>query len=175
MTRAGNSKGATAERRKAFIQAYLGNGHNATQAAIRAGYSAKTAYSSGQRLLRSVEVSQELAVAAKELAKLTGLDAARTLKEVNRISMSDVRKIFREDGSVKSVAEMDDDTGAAIASVEVEEIEDESGVIKRITKVKFWDKNAALDKAMRHLGLFEKDNSQTLAPLSIKIELVGPA
>ena len=39
----------------AFVQQYLVD-KNATQAAIRAGYSAKTASSAGERLLRNVEV-----------------------------------------------------------------------------------------------------------------------
>lgn len=43
-----------------FITEYLKNGNNATQAAISAGYSEKTAYSQGSRLLKSVEVQQYL-------------------------------------------------------------------------------------------------------------------
>jgi len=43
-----------------FCQEYLANGYNATQAAIKAGYSKKTAYSIGQRLLKHVEVKAEL-------------------------------------------------------------------------------------------------------------------
>ncbi len=46
-----------------FAEEYVVD-HNATQAAIRAGYSPKTAYSQGQRLLKNVEVAE--AVRAKE-------------------------------------------------------------------------------------------------------------
>jgi Terminase small subunit len=49
--KAGNGQAAAAARRGVFVQAYMANGHNATQAAITAGFSAKTAYSQGQRLL----------------------------------------------------------------------------------------------------------------------------
>lgn len=61
-----------------FVTEYIKNGGNATQAAISAGYSEKTAYSSGGRLLKSVEVQQYL---------------NKTEQNLNR----DLRQIFVED------------------------------------------------------------------------------
>jgi hypothetical protein len=61
-----------------FVSEYIKNGNNATQAAIAAGYSEKTAYSSGSRLLKSVEVQQYL---------------NKTEQNLNR----DLRTIFTED------------------------------------------------------------------------------
>lgn len=61
-----------------FVNEYLKNGNNATQAAISAGYSEKTAYSQGSRLLKSVEVQQYL---------------NKTEQNLNR----DLRQIFAED------------------------------------------------------------------------------
>lgn len=61
-----------------FVTEYLKNGNNATQAAIAAGYSEKTAYSQGSRLLKSVEVQQYL---------------NKTEQNLNR----DLRQIFAED------------------------------------------------------------------------------
>ncbi|OAS19339.1 terminase small subunit [Paenibacillus oryzisoli] len=61
-----------------FVTEYLKNGNNATQAAIAAGYSEKTAYSQGSRLLKSVEVQQYL---------------NKTEQKLNR----DLRQIFAED------------------------------------------------------------------------------
>lgn len=49
-------KGKLTQKRKAFADEYIKNGGNATQAAISAEYSSKTAYSQGQRLLKNVEV-----------------------------------------------------------------------------------------------------------------------
>ena len=51
--------GLTAQQRS-FVAEYLKD-NNATQAAIRAGYSKKTAYSIGQRLLKKVEIAQAIA------------------------------------------------------------------------------------------------------------------
>lgn len=61
-----------------FVNEYIKSGGNATQAAIAAGYSEKTAYSQGSRLLKSVEVQQYL---------------NKTEQNLNR----DLRQIFAED------------------------------------------------------------------------------
>jgi phage terminase small subunit len=61
-----------------FVTEYIKNGNNATQAAIAAGYSEKTAYSQGSRLLKAVEVQQYL---------------NKTIQNLNR----DLRQIFSED------------------------------------------------------------------------------
>lgn len=171
LDRAGTAQRSVAERRQAFVHAYMANRHNATQAAITAGYSPKTAYSQGQRLLKAVEKSGELAAAAREASFAPGLTTERTLLELKRIALSDIRGVFNPDGSIKSLAEMDEDTSAAIASIEV--VTRGEGDKKRVTtKVKLWDKISALDQVMRHLGLFEPDNKQG-NPLKIDIELIG--
>lgn len=68
------------------------------------------------------------------------------------MAFCDPRKLVGEDGRMKQLHELDDDTAAAIASVEV----DNDGNIK----YKFWDKNSAIDKAAKVQGLYEKDNDQ---------------
>ena len=55
------------------------------------------------------------------------------------------------------------DLRATIASIE---FDPETGAVK---KLRFWDKNAALDKAMRHLALFDRDNSQRMPNLAIQV------
>ena len=103
-----------------FVQAYMANGHNATQAAIAAGYSARTAYSQGQRLLKHVETRRQLAEAARALAKKVELDTDRTLREVARIAYSDPRRLFREDGTLIPMHELPEDVSAAVASCDAE-------------------------------------------------------
>lgn len=175
---AGNSRAAAAQRRQRFIDAYLSNGHNATQAAITAGFSPKTACAQGQRLLRKVEVSGEIARAAKQAAVTAGLERERTLEEITHISCFDPRKLFNADGTLKSPDEWDVETASAVASFETVEKVSGQGAERapkaRISKVKLWDKNAALDKAMKHLGLYESDNAQRGPNLAVQIVLVGP-
>ena len=162
--RPGGGKAAAAARRETFINAYMSNGHNATQAAITARYSPKTAHSAGQRLLKHVEVSGRLTERARDVGAAADLEAKQELREAGRLSRSDMRRIFRSDGTLKAPAEWDDDTAAAIASIEVIEQFEGTGDDRKLSgylkKVRLWDKNSALDKTIRHLGLYEKDNKQ---------------
>ena len=62
--------------------------------------------------------------------------------------------------------ELDDDRAAMISAIEV----DADG---RLTRIRLWDKNAALEKAMKHLGLYNRDNTQRSENLSLQVLLVG--
>ena len=88
---------------------------NATQAAIRAGYSAKTAKSQGQRLLTNADVS--FAIAAKQARRFAKVEitADRVLAEMASIAFHDVGKLLNDDGTMKPIGEIDDDARAAIA------------------------------------------------------------
>jgi phage terminase small subunit len=74
------------------------------------------------------------------------------------------------------VHELDDETAAAIASVEVREEFEGQGEGRKLVgytkKIRFWDKPAAINMAMKHLGLFERDNSQRRENLAIQVVLV---
>jgi phage terminase small subunit len=162
-----------------FVDEYLVD-LNATQAAIRAGYSAKTADAIGRENLGKPLVAAAVAARKKERAERTRITADRVLLELARIAFFDVRRLFREDGSMKAPHELDDDAAAALASLEVvEEFDDRpaeteqepqahGGSLKRsrrtlvgyTRKVKVFDKSPALTNAMRHLGMFEQDNNQ---------------
>lgn len=67
-------------KQQAFVNEYLID-LNATQAAIRAGYSEATAYSQGQRLLKNVEVAEAVSGAKTERAEQCGIDALWVLQE----------------------------------------------------------------------------------------------
>src|SRR5258708_36060400 len=165
--KAGTSKAAAAVRRKAFAQAYIANGRNGTEAAITAGFSPKGAHVAAIRLLRDVTVSAQIDELTDKYSAAAGLTVERTLREVARLSYFDARELYREDGRLKAIHELDADTRAAIASIEM----DETG---RPTKIKLWDKNAALEKACKHLGLFDKDNSQQRERLVLSVEMAKP-
>ena len=68
-----------------FVEEYLID-LNATQAAIRAGYSQRTAYSQGQRLLKHVEVAAVIERASAELSERTGFAAEDTVHAIGRIA-----------------------------------------------------------------------------------------
>ena len=114
--KAGTSKESAEHRMALFVEAYIANSGNATDAAIEAGYSAKTAYSAGPRLLKNVEVSAEIGKRRAEVLQQCMLTTERTLQQVARLSFFDIRKLYRDDGTLKKPIEWDDDTAAAVAS-----------------------------------------------------------
>lgn len=150
---------------------------NATQAAIRAGYSAKTAASQGERLLRNVEIQAEIAKARKAREERTAVSSDRVLLEAARLALFDPRKLFNDDGSPKGIHELDDDTAAAVAGIEVLEQFEGSGrdrvFVGYMKKYRIADKNSALEKLFRHHGLYERDNEQKTDPLTSLLHAIA--
>lgn len=109
----------------------------------------------------SARVDELRALVVKELV----IDKAALLQEAARLTFSDPRGIIHPDGRVKLPNELDEATARSVASFKI----DEYGRIE----YKFWDKNAAMEKLFKHLGLYEKDNEQQKPTVFTKIELVG--
>lgn len=162
-----------------FVVEYLRD-FNATQAALRAGYSPKTARQQGARLLSHVDIQraiapkqQEAVAAHAEAINRMELTVDRTKLEIARIAYFDPRKLFGQDGRPLSITELDDDTAAVIAGLEVLEEYEGSGedriLVGHVKKWKLADKNAALDKASKILGIYEKDNDQKKPDLATQL------
>jgi phage terminase small subunit len=139
-----------------FVAEYIAN-PNASEAARRAGYSDKTAYSIGQRLLKNVEIATAIDAGLQQIKGRIALTVERTLEEIARVAYADPRKLFDEAGNLLPIHQLDDITAATIASVEVSterDRDDESSTLTTTTKIKSWDKMRALDMAGRYYGLF---------------------
>jgi len=159
-----------------FVDEYLVD-MNSTQAAIRAGYSAKTAHAQGSRLLRDALVQDAIAAGMAARSKRTQITQDMVLEELAKLAFSDPREFFREDGTLKHPQELSDRAAAALAQFEVrEEFDNEDpdevqeqqphgGTLQRkyggrkrlagyTTKVKWADKRAALVDIGKHLGMF---------------------
>lgn len=77
-----------------FVDEYLID-LNATQAAIRAGFSEKTAYSQGQRLLKNVEVQAAIAARQAERANRTEITQDRVLAELWKMATADPNELIQ--------------------------------------------------------------------------------
>jgi phage terminase small subunit len=141
-------------RQERFVEEYLVD-LNAKQAAIRAGYSPRTAEVQGSRLLSHVKVQRALTARMAARSQRTEVAADRTLLEIARVGFSDLRRIFHEDGRLKHPHEWDDDTAASIASVEVVTRNLGDGMVEYVRKIKLWDKGKALEQLCKHLGLYQ--------------------
>ncbi|OJF92075.1 terminase [Rhizobium sp. 58] len=91
-------------KQRLFVAEYLKD-LNATQAAIRAGYSEKTAYAQGARLLTNAEIAAAIDHAKIERSEKTKIDANWVLDRLALEAEADIADIYYEDGAVKPVHE----------------------------------------------------------------------
>jgi len=136
---------AATERRLLFAREYLID-FNATQAAIRAGYSPKSATAQASLLLTKSDVQAAIADGqAKRVAKIE-IRADTVLRELARLALADIAQAFDEEGALRPIRDMPEDVRRAISSYEV----DADGKVK----VKFWSKPQTLESLGKHLRLF---------------------
>lgn len=165
------------KKQKMFVKEYLID-LNATQAAIRAGYSKHTAEVIGFENLRKPDIAAAIEAEMEARSKRTEITQDRVLKEYARLAFFDPRKFFDETGEIRAIVDLDDDTAACVAGMDVltKYSKDRDGDVtpETIKKIKLADKKGALDSVARHLGMFEKDNLQNKVDITkIEIELIG--
>lgn len=147
---------ALTAKQEAFVREYLID-LNATQAAIRAGYSAKTANEQGSRLLANVSVSAALTAAKMARSEKTTIDAAYVLSRLAEIDRMDVLDIMRDDMSLKPVSEWPKVWRQYLSGVDVAEIYEGSGDDRVMTgllkKIKWPDKVKNLELLGKHVDV----------------------
>ena len=137
------------KKQKLFIEEYLID-LNATQAAIRAGYSPETAGSIGNENLKKPEIRARIEKAMADRSKRTGVNADRVVMELAKIAfVNAVDVIDAQTATIKETA-LPEDT-AAIQSVKVKTF-GEDGLEREI---KMMDKLKALELLGKHLGMFK--------------------
>lgn len=140
-------------KQQAFCNHYLLTG-NGLQSAIAAGYSENGASVAANRLLNNATVASWLRSQQLQVAANVGVTRERVLAEYAKIAFVDLRKAYGEDGQLKPIDELDDETAGALAGIESEEAFDYlTGALKGTTKkIKVWDKRAALDSICKMEG-----------------------
>jgi phage terminase small subunit len=155
-------------KQKRFVEEYLID-LNAIQAAIRAGYTEKGAHTTSWRMITNPSIAKEIQRAMKERSERTAITQDRVIQEIARIGFSDPRRLFDATGEMRSIQDLDDDTAAAIAGIDVSVSND--GILTK--KIKLWDKNSALEKLAKHLQLFtEKVGLEVSKPINVNVS--GP-
>lgn len=143
-----------------FVDEYMVD-FNATQAAIRAGYKAKTAHVIGAENLRKPKIAEEIARRQKDLQRRTEISQDRVIKELARIAFADASDYAcietymyeNKDGTLsplqvvspKDTGALSDDQRAAIAGIK----QGANGI-----EIKLHDKIKALELLGRHIGMF---------------------
>lgn len=152
------------EKQKRFCEEYLID-LNATQAAIRAGYSSKTANVIGSENLAKPNIRAHIDKAMAERSKRTGVTADRVVRELARIAFVNAPDVIdMDDATIRENANIDDT--AVIASVKVKKIPTEEGMgIER--EIKLADKLKALELLMKHTGML-KDKVELSGEINTK-------
>jgi hypothetical protein len=153
---AGSTSKAAADREDLFIAAYMGNGFNRSAAARAAGFSEKTSKEKGSEMFRRCEDRIDALVKAKVAAlHLKGDEVLRDLADDFR---ADRRGLYRRDGTLKAPHELTAEQMRLVDSLEVDEVSTADGKVRvRTVKVRLGKHIATREQAMRHLGLFPRD------------------
>jgi phage terminase small subunit len=145
---------ALTDKQRRFVDEYLID-LNATQAAIRAGYSAKTAQIIGFENLSKPIIAAALQLRMKAREARTEITQDRVLQEYAKLAFLDPRRFYDEAGTLIPVNLLPADVAAALVGVDITESYDKEGKSAITTKkIKFIDKKGALDSVARHLGMF---------------------
>lgn len=175
-------------KQKRFCDEYLID-LNATQAAIRAGYSPKTAEQTASRLLRNVKVQEYIAKRQKELSRSTEITQERVIKELALIAFSNatdyarvVEKKMKIEVNGVLVDALDEDGNPimyrTVEPVLTEELTDDQKRVLAVIKkgrdgleVRPCSKEKALELLGRHLGMFkDKVELDTDMELNITVD-----
>jgi len=155
------------DKQQRFVDEYLID-LNATQAAIRAGYSVKTANEQGSQNLAKLSIQTAIAEKMAERSKRTGVNQDRVVLELAKIAFVKMTDIVDNQGRIKSSAS--DDDLSCIESMKYKESESDTGsMVER--EVKISPKLKALELLGKHLGMWnDKVNINVAVPIVISGE-----
>lgn len=140
------------EKQKRFCEEYLID-LNATQAAIRAGYSEETARQIGSENLSKPYIEARIQALKEERSKRTEITADNVLKELAKLAFSNPSNLYDENGDLKPIHELDYDVAASIQEIQQDQLGSEDAPVFR-RKYKTADKKSSLELLGKHLKLF---------------------
>jgi len=158
-----------------FVDEYLID-LNATQAAIRAGYSKKTAGQIGGQNLKKLQIATAIKQRQEERAEWAGATADDVYRELQLLgfsNMADYVTIGSDGDPYIDLSSLTRDQAAAISEVTVEDFVDGRGEdARKVRRVKFKlaDKRGALIEMGKHLGVAERHEHNLTGSLNITHE-----
>lgn len=166
-------------KQRVFVAEYLKD-LNATQAAIRAGYSRKSAALTGSENLRKPYIAALVKEAMDARAERTRVDQDKVVKELAKLGFSDWRELGSWDETsmtLKASNEITDEAAACVKDVShttERRFQGDQVIENTQTKLGLHDKKGSLELLGRHLGMF-KDNLSISSdrPLEIRVRGLG--
>jgi phage terminase small subunit len=146
-----------------FVNYYLSDANrNGTQAAIRAGYSEKTAKTIAKENITKPHIQKYIQYKNGEILEAIGIEQIRIAQEYAKLAFSDITDFMEGDYNLKDLDSLDKRKTPVIAHAKVQEKEyikeDGSSTIIRTKEIKLHDKLKALDKLAEMAGLTRKED-----------------
>lgn len=175
---------ALTAKQQRFVEEYLID-LNATQAAIRAGYSEKTARQIGEQNLSKLDIAKAIQSGKAERLKRTAINADYVLNRLVEIDQMDVADILQADGSLKAIQDWPKVWRQYIAGMDLAEMfegrGDEREMVGILKKIKWPDKLKNLELLGKHIDVsaFKENHDHrsgdgSMTPQPTRIELVAP-
>lgn len=152
---------ALTPKQEKFAQVYVETG-NASEAYRQAygvqKWADKSVWEAASKLLANAKVAPRInELRARQLEK-HDVTIKHVVSEYRKLAFLDIRKAFDPEGNLRPIQDLDDDTAAAIAGLEFEEVFERDGATRnhvgRIHKLKLSDKIRALDSLAKYLKMF---------------------
>lgn len=144
---------ALSNRHQKFVDEYLVD-LNATQAAIRAGFSARTARKQAYQLINRPDVQAAITEAQASRSERTRIDADWVLRRLADEADADLADLYDESGALKPVKDWPPIwRKGLVAGVEVEELRSEGEAIGVVRKVKLSDRIKRVELIGKHVGV----------------------
>lgn len=138
------------DKQEMFCREYLVD-LNATQAAIRAGYSDKTARSQANRMLTNVDIEKRIQELKSERGERLEIDADYILQRLVEIDQMDVADILLSNGEIKPIKDWPKVWRITLSGIDVTEMAgDAAGLLK---KIKWPDKVKNLELLGKHISV----------------------
>lgn len=158
-----------------FIANYLRlrNGTSAYMESTDKKITRQVAAASANKLLKLPDIKAAIARAIEAAAEKAEMSAEDTLRQLKRVTMYDVRKLFDADGKPLKIHELDDEMATAIVGIKVVTKGNFEMGLGEVMEYKLADRVAGIEKAMKYHGLYEKDNEQKSDPVVEMLAFIG--
>lgn len=139
-----------------------------------AKWTSNSIYVASCRLMANAKIRLRIAQLVEQGARAASVTPEKIISEYAKIAFLDPRRVFDEKGYLKPIADLDDETAAAIAGIDHEDIYEGSGQdrvqVGVLKKIKLSDKRAALADLAKCMGMFI-DRSEISGPGGGPIEV----
>ena len=158
-------------RQKIFCEEYV-NDYNGARSAKAAGWAEIGAHREASRQLKKQEVKDYIAELQKAIRDRLFISADRVISEVASVAFANIKDFVNGENRVLELKHLPRHITAAVKSIKTRVTIDANGIETIHTELSLHDKPDQIDKLMKHLGMFEKDNEQKAININLSKEQI---